>query len=350
MKRADFLIIGQGLAGTALAWRLLERGRSFLIVDRNEPLTSSKVAAGLVTPITGMRLSVNWNFESLYPEALMFYRRIEKRLGVKFYFPRPYVRLFKDELERDLWNKRAAEDSVTRLAFAPTNRPLVDESVFANPIGGFRQKHAGYLDTAAYLEASRRFFESLVCWAQAEIKPEDIDLGGDQVRWRGVSFDAVVFCQGAEAAKHPLFDWVPFAAARGTVLSLQADIEGRHIVNHGCWLLSREDGTFRAGATYELRFVEPHTPGILAMKDLQQRLASLLKVKFRITGSQTAVRPIVKRRRALIGRHPGDPRAVFFNGLGSKGVLRAPFIARRLTEHLLDGAPLDVEFDLQANL
>jgi len=53
------LILGQGLAGTAIAWRLWERGLPFLIVDRDEPVTSSKIAAGLLTPITGMRMSLN---------------------------------------------------------------------------------------------------------------------------------------------------------------------------------------------------------------------------------------------------------------------------------------------------
>ena len=59
------LIIGGGLAGMALAWRLHERGVPFLIVDRDEPLTSSKVAAGLVAPITGLRLTLNWRYDTL---------------------------------------------------------------------------------------------------------------------------------------------------------------------------------------------------------------------------------------------------------------------------------------------
>jgi glycine/D-amino acid oxidase-like deaminating enzyme len=64
---------------------------------------------------------------------------------------------------------------------------------------------------------------------------------------------------------------------------------------------------------------------------------------------QSAVRPIVKGRQALIGTHPAHPRVAFLNGLGSKGSLRAPWLARHLVEHLLDGAPLDPEFDLQDN-
>ena len=74
-----------------------------------------------------------------------------------------------------------------------------------------------------------------------------------------------------------------------------------------------------------------------------------LAVPVGLLGSQSAVRPIVKGRQALLGAHPSHPRVLFFNGLGSKGSLRAPWLARHLTEHLLDGRPLDSEFDLQAN-
>lgn len=350
MKRADYLIIGQGLAGTALAWRLLERDRSFLIVDRDEPLTSSKVAAGLVTPITGMRLALSWRYESLYPEALQFYRRIEKRLGAKFFYARPHVRLFRSEQERERWDRRTRDGQVRQFVRDTHAGLLVDAAVFDNPWGGFQQRHAAYLDTTTCLEESRRYFQSLVSWAQADVKPEDVVLQDAHVKWRGMQFGAVVFCQGAEATRHPWFDWVPFQSVRGTVLSLRAGIEERRIIHRDCWLMRREDGTFRAGSTYELKFSEPHTPGTAAMKDLQERLRSLVKVNFAITGSQTAVRPIVKGRPVLLGRHPAHPQVVFFNGLGSKGVLRAPCMARTLVEHLLTGVALDAEFDLQANL
>jgi glycine/D-amino acid oxidase-like deaminating enzyme len=47
--------------------------------------------------------------------------------------------------------------------------------------------------------------------------------------------------------------------------------------------------------------------------------------------------------------HPAHPRVAFLNGLGSKGSLRSPWLARHLVEHLLDGGALDPELDLQRN-
>ena len=123
------LIIGQGLAGTALAWRLHERGVPFVIVDREEPVTCSKVAAGLITPVTGMRLKVSWRFEVFYPEALRFYLQICKRLGTRVFFPRGYVRLLKNEQERQKWPKRLRESEVVPFVHlqAPELGPAIGE-------------------------------------------------------------------------------------------------------------------------------------------------------------------------------------------------------------------------------
>ena len=339
------LIIGGGLAGTSLAWRLHERGLPFLIVDRDEPLTSSKVAAGLVTPITGMRLSLSWRFGELYPEALAFYRDLESKLGTRFYHEVPIVQLLASEKAVTQWQKRRDQPEVQPYLKAPEAGPLVNDAIFANPHGGFVQQHSGWMDTATFLSASQRYFESLGSWQRGELTPDEVasSIGKD--------YSHAIFCIGWEAARHPWFDWVPFQSARGTVLQVSADTGGEtRVVNNGCWLLPRGDGTLRVGPTYELNFDQSHTPAPETLAALETRLRGLLKTPYDITGSQTGVRPIIARREALIGTHPARPGTAFLNGLGSKGVLRAPWVARQLIQHLLDGKPIEPELDLAGNL
>lgn len=340
------LIIGQGLAGTALAWRLHERGVPFVIVDREEPVTCSKVAAGLITPVTGMRLKVSWRFEVFYPEALRFYRHIGKRLGARVFFPRGYVRLLKNEQERQKWPKRLRESEVG--PFVHPQAPQLDPVIVTLPHEGFQQRHAAWLDTVTYLEASRRFFGE--AYRQASVEPGEVQNDAEGVIWRGERFSHVVWAQGWQAAKHPPFDWVPFQSALGTILTAKADLKGeRRILNCGCWVIPRTDGTLRAGSTYEWSFPDPPAGSPSMIADLETKLRDFLAVPVELLGSQSAVRPIIKGRQALLGAHPSHPRVVFFNGLGSKGSLRAPWLARHLVEHLLDGRSLDPEFDLQAN-
>lgn len=348
------LIIGGGLAGMSVAWRLHERGVPFMIVDRDEPLTSSKVAAGLVTPITGMRLSLSWRYDVLYPEALAFYRSIEAKLSGKFYHELPIVQLLSSEKAVAQWQKRHAQPEVQPYLMPSAAGPLVNERIFANPHGGFVQQHSGWLDTAAFLAASRQYFADHGSWQQGEFSPESSDASDSPDRdllWDGVHYTHAIFCIGWQAARHPWFDWLPFRSARGTVLQVTADTDGEtRIVNNGCWLLPRGDGTLRVGPTYELDFKEPHEPAPEVITALQERMRGLLKVPYQITDSQTAVRPIIAHRELLIGRHPARASIGFLNGLGSKGVLRAPWAARQLVEHWLDARPIEAQVDLAGNL
>lgn len=342
------LIIGQGLAGTALAWRLWERGQPFLIVDRDEPLTSSKVAAGLITPVTGMRLTVSWRYLMFYREALPFYRACGRRLNQRFLFPRGYVRMLKNDQEIAKWQKRRLAPDLQ--PFLHRQTPALDTAVIREPEHAFQQRHAAYLDTNAYLLASRRFFESLNSWDNADVKASEVHDDADGVAWNGRRFSHVIWAQGWGAQQHPLLHWVPFQSALGTILTVKADLQGeKRILNRSCWLLPRNDGTLRAGSTYEWKFTDPSTPSAEQVQALGASLRTLLHCPAQIIATQSAVRPIIKNRQALMGTHPGHPRVAFLNGLGSKGSLRAPWLARHLVEHLLDGRPLESDFDLQAN-
>ncbi len=342
------LIIGQGLAGTALAWRLWERGVPFLVVDRHEVGTCSKIAAGLLTPITGMRMTLDENFGAWLLEAMKFYRAKERLLGVKVLHSGRYVRLFKNDDEPAKWAKRVQQAEVQPFVRGDAK---VDESSFANERGGFELNHAGWLDTAGYLEASRVFFERLGCWMSGEVLPDEAEVRADGVSWRGREFSYVSLCSGWEAGRHPWFDWVPFQPARGTILSVRADVgDERRIIHGGCWVQPRGDGTLRVGSTYELKFDDPNGFDEAKLTDLRATMRRLIKVPTEITAERAAVRPIIARQRSLIGRHPAKDRVLFMNGLGSKGALRSPHFARRLVAHVFDGQDIPSAMDVRGNL
>lgn len=362
-ERERYLIIGQGLAGTALAWRLWERGVAFVVVDRDEAMTSSKIAAGLVTPVTGMRLSLNWRFAELRDEAVAFYERVEGRLGRRVWFPLNQVRLFRDAAARALFRKRLEDPAVARQVVAVDwsgegSGALLDPAQFRMPNGGFEQTGGGYLDTEAYLESSRQFFRDQGCWRAGTVDAAEVrvDAGG-WVRWGLEDWSGVFFCQGWEAAGHPWFDWVPFQSARGSIVTARAAgwagaPESRVVNSSGCWLLPRAEGGYRLGPTYEREFevAKPHEASEAKLRGLKEKVAALVVGELEWVHVATAVRPIVKAAKLLIGRHPRFGGVGFFNGLGSKGALRAPWAAARLVEHWLDGVALDAEVDLRANL
>src|SRR6185436_11207652 len=76
----DFLLIGQGICGTWLSYYLQKAGYSFLIIDEPNSTTASKVAAGIINPVTGRRIVKTWMIDELMP----FISNAYKEFGIEF--------------------------------------------------------------------------------------------------------------------------------------------------------------------------------------------------------------------------------------------------------------------------
>lgn len=340
------LIVGGGLAGVALAWRLWQRGVPFVLVDPGHDETCSKIAAGLVTPITGMRLTVSPGFAEHLAAARQFYHEIGSALDRQFYREMPHVRLFKDEREARHWQSRASEQRFQEWLDPGAPSPLVDDRFFHGELGGIQQRGSGWLDTAGYLAASRHFFEQRQCWRQDTVEEGSLEPCADGVRWQGNMHRFAILCRGAEErSQSRFFPWLSWQCARGVIATVKADVPEERIVARGAWMLPR-DGGWRAGSTYDWDLTAPIGPSI---ETLRAKLAGLLRVPFEMVRTQAGVRPILAGRSAALGRHPVHPTVAVFNGLGSKGSLLAPFFSRMLVDHLLDGGPLDESVDVRGN-
>jgi len=347
--KVDFLIVGQGLAGSLLAWQLLERGSRVLVVDRDEENTCSKVAAGLVTPIFGSGFRVQPDLETVLPEALQFYWDREEQSGMRFFHHTRTARVFRDEAERDLWKKRC-EESGDRLD--PFHGPLrIDTDLVRAPFGGFEMTGGGWLDVPAFLEHTRQhLLERAPGYAIARFDSADLDARGTGVCWKNVKARAVVFCEGWRARHNRFFSALPMNPAKGEILELACDplAEEERILHREGWILPLGNGNFRTGSTYDHED-ETADPTGAARERLAARFAATVNAPFTITGQRAALRPTIRQSRVVMGRHPESPGVLLFNGLGSKGVLNGPHHAAALARHLLEDEPLDPRFDLREN-
>ncbi len=353
MSDVDFLIVGQGLAGTILAWRLLERGASVLVVDEEQKVTSSKVAAGIINPITGKKLTKSADVDRFWPVAREFYRAVEKLAGTRFFHEIPVCRVLASEAEAVRWAERRSDPEYQAWFADPQPKPLCDPVFVPTPYGGFQTEGGGWLDTRAFLRASRELFLSRGAYRRASVDDEEVEFTPTGARWREVGARRVVFCQGHRAHPSRYFNWVPFRAAKGEILTIAfdaPDFPRDRILNRGTWLLPGTDGTtFRAGSTYSWHALDT-VPTAEGRRRIEEGLRALTPLPFRVLDHEAAVRPIIRESRVLMGTHPDRPTLAFFNGLGSKGALVAPFHAEMLVRHLIDKAEVDPTADLRKNL
>ncbi len=334
MLNVDTIVIGQGLAGTAVAWHLRWAGQRVLVVDRGDAATASRVAAGLVTPITGQRLVKTWKLDDAYPAAVAFYHRVEAETGEQVFVSREMVRLFADESERTAFEQR---DSPSLLAIVRAVSPPLDPASFAAPHGGFAMVSAGRLDVIRYLDASRAKFEREGGFQVANIDSgRDLELtpGGVSVPRLGVEAKQVVFCQGLAAGDHPWGGGIRFAPAKGEVLTLRVPgLAEDRVIHRGVWLAPVGGDVFLAGATYDRSDLTP-TPTVRGRAHIEGRLREFLRLPFEVIGHSAGIRPVVQGGKPVFGWHPQASQLAFFNGLGSKGALLAPFLAAQLVEQL----------------
>ncbi len=331
------LIIGQGLAGTTLAWELLWRGCDFRIIDEAAPVTSSRIAGGLITPITGQRLALGWRVQEMWDAATAFYSRAAATLGHQPFSEIPVVRLFREEREAELWSRKGLQPEFQPWLHPSPPGPLVSPAIHA-PHGGFQMRGAR-LDTRLFLDSSRDHFLSLGLFQQARFDPA-----------APVPPDTrVIFCEGHAGSTNPHFPWFKFKSAKGEILTLHIpDLDEDRILSSGLWLLPLGGGHFRAGSTYDWDHLDT-VPTAAARATLEEKLRHLLRVPFTVIDHHAAVRPIIRESRAVTGLHPARENLGFFNGLGSKGSLHAPWFARDFASHLIDHTPLDPGSDLRKN-
>jgi glycine/D-amino acid oxidase-like deaminating enzyme len=339
----DAILVGQGLAGTTLAWHLQAAGWRTLLLDAGETATASRVAAGLMTPITGLRLTLNWQSPNAFDEAIAFYRGIESRTRSRFLIERDAVRLFDGATERRHLRARSVDAGYRSFVTASELDPQFAAGALDATSGGFMMR-AAQLDMPAYLEASRRHLATEVRridWGR------DVSFSADRVSVAGHEARMVISCEGAAAMRHPLLATLPFRPSKGEILDVTfaAPLPDR-VIHKGIWIApGPEAGTYRAGATYAWDDLTT-APTDAARAELEQRVDELVHMPHRVIGQRAAIRPSVSGRRGVVGMHPRQPRLGCFNGLASRGAVHAPWFARTFSQHLVHGLPLADEIAL----
>ena len=344
----DVIVVGQGLAGTALAWTLRWSGLRVLVIDRNPDVSSSKIAAGLMTPITGQKLVMTWRYPELWPVARSFYRRIEHETESEFFLPRAMIRWFDSEEEISIFQRRLVDDGFQDLA-----KPVItseSEQWFANEHGRFEMKEGGQLDVRRFLDVSRKAFLRSGGYVETSLDvSREIELMPDTVLIPRLSLSArrVVFCQGVEGVANPWFRDVEFKPAKGEILTLRIPglIENR-VHHRGVWLAPLGNETFKVGSTYEWKHLD-NLPTTQGRDEIISRLKKFLRLPFKVVEHQAAIRPIHRNQYPIIGLHPVHFQLGIFNGLGSKGSIQAPYFAQQLTSFLSGNGEVDVEVDVK---
>ena len=317
-------IVGQGLAGTCLAWEFRKRGVPFKLIDRGHG-GSSRVAAGLINPITGKNFEPSSRIAEFLPTALEFYADVEKQIDAKVWHPLPVLRLADTEKE---WAKMISKCTLPEVIpwLADGGAPKQADGW----VGAIEVSGGGRLDTRRFLDGSREFFNVHGHFGFGEV-------ANDARR--------TIRCEGAAGLIAGKLG--AHRCAKGEILTVHAADwdESKIRIGAGGWLVPIGNGCFKAGATYDWDHLDesPTDAGKLRVIQILQRLGG--PGPFEVISHEAGIRPIIRRSEPLIGP-TGDDTWVF-NGLGSKGSLYAPRMARHLADWIVEGAEPEEWMDVR---
>jgi len=346
LKSYDYLIVGQGLAGSLLSWFLIDKGASVLVIDPEEKNTSSKVAAGLIHPITGRRMVLSWRADEFVPYSIQTFRSIEKALKKHFFYDIPVLEIFQNYGHQNDWLAQS-ENSLCK-PFLGKQLKASDVSTEVNaPLGGQFLINGGWLNTNAFLAAMKDLLISKDSYRKQELDFKDLKFNDDELLFQDIKFKKVIFCDGYKARTNPLFSYLPFNPAKGELLTIQSiELKLDYVAHNGIKVIPLGKDQYLCGANYSWDEFD-ETPTAKGLKFIQDGISKCINSPYVITNHTAGVRPATADRRPFLGLHSNNNKAGIFNGLGSKGVMMGPWLAERMSSFLVNNEPLEKEFSVE---
>ena len=342
----DFLIIGGGIAGSVLARTLDRAGARVLLADAPGLPSASRVAAGIVNPLTGRKLVKTWRADTLFPFLHNFYAAEEAALDAYFFHRLAIYRPYRNFDEQTAYLTYTANADVARYVSQTTDSQNYSQYI-VNPFGGLTVTNAGWLDIGAYVENTKKYFMSKSQFLNQKIKLNSADVQQDKLIFDGITIGKVIICDGAAGRENPLFAWLPYSVVKGQILTaITNDYPIREVVNQGVFILPLGNNMIRIGATYTWHDIDWQTTDD-GRAFLQKKVAEVLRAPYKIIDQQAGIRPATKDRRPFVGIHPQHPAVGIFGGLGAKGASLAPLLAHEFARHLLMGEELNPEVNIE---
>ncbi len=343
--QVDYLIIGQGISGTWLSYYLWKENKTFLVIDNNDNRSPSKLAAGIINPVTGRRHVEVWMAEEIIPFAFKAYRKLEDELHFSAITRMDIIDFFPTAQMRLSFQQRVEEKG----SYVSLEESMGDLRKWFNYDLGYGQidpVYTAHLKSILrvwriQLEQARRLLEE-------KFHPGDLQITGEGIRYKHISAQKILFCDGRGSMTHSFFDRLPFAPNKGEALVVEIpDLPANNIYKRGLMLAPLETpGYWWVGSNYAWNFDNENPTAEFRFKT-EELLKSWLKVPFSVHEHLCGIRPATIERRPFVGIHPRYPAVGILNGMGTKGCSLAPYFAKQLVDHLLQNSPIHPEADIK---
>ena len=328
-----YIIVGQGLAGTLLAFQMHKHKIPFKIIVDPSQKSASEVAAGLINPLVFKRLTKTWMADALFPKMYETYAEIENLLSTKFIEQKEMIKPLTEQ-DLPMWQKRIEQGKMNHYI------KRIDKNL---KLEGFKPiEHYGALTQTGscnlnlMIQGMRNFLRQQNYLIKDHLKIEDVTFENNHVYWKNHAAEKIIFCRGYQDAKNALFPEGSFYLTKGELIEIEAKVLCEdYILNKNLFVLPTGNHRFKVGATYQWDNINAETSKE-GKSELLTKLDKLIDTDYTVLNHWAGVRPTVKDRRPILGIHPQNSSLAIFNGLGTKGVMLAPYFSEQMLKVLED--------------
>ena len=338
-EKLDYIVIGQGIAGTTIAWWLHLNKKIFYILNDEKKNTSSAAALGIYNPITGRNSVKTWNAEILFKELEKFYSKVEKKINKKILYKKNIYRPYKNIKEANLWNKKISNSKYENYIKSEVNNKktngLYDE------LGGIITSKSGYINVNKYISESKKYFISLGRYKKYKLNNKKILIKNNKIKIKNWNANNIIMCIGIDETNNKLFSYLPFKHVTGSSITIKSKLKINNIINKGISIIPLKNNLKNVGSTYGN---ETNNNGL---QELIDKLSKLLKIKYTIIKKKFGIRPATIDRKPFVGKHPIFDNLYILNGLGSKGISLAPFCSKELFNSIEQKSKINFEINVK---
>jgi len=339
----DYIVVGLGLAGVSFCEQLRENNKTFLVFN-DDSQKSSIVASGLYNPVVLKRFTGIWKGDEQLKLALEYYRNIEKLLDLKLDEKISVYRKFASVEEQNNWFEASDKPKLRKYLSASIIKNT-NKNVIA-PFGFGKVLHTGRLKVKTLLNAYKAYLKNKHLIYLESFIYKDLKHNNKDVLYKNIKGKHIVFAEGFGVVKNPFFTNLNLSPTKGELLTIYAPkLNIDYILKGSVFLIPIGNNLYVVGATYELNDLT-HDITEKAKLKLLEGLKSMISCPFKIVNHVVGIRPTVRDRRPLVGRHKNYQNIYVLNGLGTRGVLIGPYVAKQLYKFVENGIPLEKEIDI----
>ena len=334
--QSEIIIVGQGICGTFLSYYLHKAGKKCVVYDTPKNNTASKIASGVINPVTGRRIVRTWMIEEIMPFAIAAYRSLEQELNTPLLSQNNILDFHPTAQMQLAFDERLPQE---KEYLKQADKPHEWEQYFNYPFGIGETNPCWLVDVQALMNSWRSYLLNNNLLIESFYNNEQRETNNEK--------QIIIFCDGVEGFNNPFFKNLPYTRMKGEALIVSIpNLPRTNIYKHGLNIVPWKNDLWWVGSSYEWSF-DTIEPTELFRQKTEMQLSNFLKIPFTIVDHISGERPANMERRPFVGLHPVHKNIGILNGMGTKGCSLAPYFANELAEYLINNKPINPLADVQ---